>query len=47
MALGLLGGIGVIVLTFVFGVKPGSPPVSAMLSTGVPTWRDGIEEKSA
>ena len=32
MALGLLGGIGVIVLTFVFGVKPGSPPVSVMLT---------------
>ncbi len=32
MALGLLGGIGVIILTFVFGVKPGSPPVSVILT---------------
>ena len=32
VALGLLGGIGVVILTFVFGVKPGSPPVSVMLT---------------
>lgn len=32
VALGLLGGVGVVLLTFVFGVKPGSPPVSVMLT---------------
>lgn len=32
VALGLLGGIGVVILTFVFGVKPGSPPISVMLT---------------
>ncbi|SHH96919.1 anaerobic C4-dicarboxylate transporter [Ferrimonas marina] len=31
MALGLLGGLGVSILAFVFGVVPGSPPVSVML----------------
>lgn len=32
MALGLLGGIGVVVLVFVFGLKPGKPPVDVMLT---------------
>lgn len=31
IAFGLLGGLGVSVLAFVFGVAPGSPPVSVML----------------
>ncbi|MGB2079154.1 MAG: anaerobic C4-dicarboxylate transporter family protein, partial [Vibrio sp.] len=31
MAFGLLGGLGVTILTFVFGVTPGTPPVSVML----------------
>lgn len=32
MALGLLGGIGVVVMTFVFGLPPGKPPVDVMLT---------------
>lgn len=32
MALGLLGGVGLIVLIFVFGVKPGKPPVDVILT---------------
>ena len=32
MALGLLGGIGVVALVFIFGIKPGAPPVSVMLT---------------
>ncbi|GIU49850.1 anaerobic C4-dicarboxylate transporter [Shewanella sp. KT0246] len=31
VAFGLLGGLGVSVLAFVFGIAPGSPPVSVML----------------
>ncbi len=31
VALGLLGGLGVTILAFVFGVVPGDPPVSVML----------------
>ncbi|WP_153446803.1 anaerobic C4-dicarboxylate transporter [Vibrio algicola] len=31
IAFGLLGGLGVTVLAFVFGVAPGTPPVSVML----------------
>ncbi|EED24760.1 anaerobic c4-dicarboxylate antiporter, Dcu family protein [Vibrio sp. 16] len=31
IAFGLLGGLGVSVLAFVFGVAPGSPPISVML----------------
>ncbi|TFH89468.1 anaerobic C4-dicarboxylate transporter [Vibrio ouci] len=31
IAFGLLGGLGVSVLTFVFGIAPGSPPISVML----------------
>tara|TARA_R110002126_G_scaffold78132_12_gene194743 strand:+ start:2292 stop:3626 length:1335 start_codon:yes stop_codon:yes gene_type:complete len=31
IAFGLLGGLGVSVLAFVFGIAPGSPPVSVML----------------
>lgn len=31
IAFGLLGGLGVSILTFVFGVTPGEPPVSVML----------------
>ncbi|GAA5191466.1 anaerobic C4-dicarboxylate transporter [Ferrimonas gelatinilytica] len=31
MALGLLGGLGVSILAFVFGLVPGSPPVSVMM----------------
>lgn len=31
IAFGLLGGLGVSILAFVFGVAPGSPPVSVML----------------
>ncbi|MFM2591146.1 anaerobic C4-dicarboxylate transporter [Vibrio sp. TBV020] len=31
IAFGLLGGLGVSVLAFIFGVAPGSPPVSVML----------------
>ena len=32
VALGLLGGIGIIIMTFVFGLKPGKPPVDVMLT---------------
>ena len=32
MALGLLGGIGLLVLIFGFGLKPGKPPVDVMLT---------------
>ncbi len=32
MALGLLGGIGLLVLVFGFGLKPGKPPVDVMLT---------------
>ncbi|MCB1776623.1 MAG: anaerobic C4-dicarboxylate transporter [Candidatus Competibacteraceae bacterium] len=32
VALGLLGGIGVVVLTFVFQLPPGKPPVNVMLT---------------
>ncbi|MGF1703624.1 anaerobic C4-dicarboxylate transporter [Photobacterium makurazakiensis] len=31
IAFGLLGGLGVSVMTFVFGIAPGSPPVGVML----------------
>ncbi|SDK72585.1 anaerobic C4-dicarboxylate transporter DcuB [Maridesulfovibrio ferrireducens] len=31
VAFGLLGGLGVAVLVFAFGIKPGNPPVSVML----------------
>lgn len=32
MALGLLGGVGLIVLVFGFGLKPGKPPVDVILT---------------
>lgn len=32
MGLGLISGIGLLILTFVFGLKPGDPPVSVMLT---------------
>ncbi len=32
MALGLLGGIGLLVMVFCFGLKPGKPPVDVMLT---------------
>ncbi|MBK1614365.1 anaerobic C4-dicarboxylate transporter [Rubrivivax gelatinosus] len=32
LALGLLGGIGIVVLVFGFGLKPGRPPVEVMLT---------------
>jgi anaerobic C4-dicarboxylate transporter DcuB len=32
VALGLLGGIGIVVLVFAFGVAPGKPPVDVMLT---------------
>lgn len=32
VALGLLGGIGLVILVFVFGLKPGTPPVDVMLT---------------
>lgn len=31
IAFGLLGGLGVSVLAFVFGVAPGTPPIGVML----------------
>lgn len=31
IALGLLGGIGLVLLVFVFHLKPGKPPVDVML----------------
>ncbi|WP_291327385.1 anaerobic C4-dicarboxylate transporter [Desulfovibrio sp. UCD-KL4C] len=31
VAFGLLGGLGVSILVFVFGIKPGHPPISVML----------------
>ena len=31
-ALGLLGGIGIVIMTFVFGLPPGKPPVDVMLT---------------
>jgi anaerobic C4-dicarboxylate transporter DcuB len=32
LALGLLGGIGIVVLVFLFGLPPGKPPVDVMLT---------------
>src|SRR6478609_3377531 len=32
LALGLLGGIGIVVLVFAFGLPPGKPPVDVMLT---------------
>ena len=32
IALGLLGGIGMVVMTYVFRLKPGTPPVDVMLT---------------
>ena len=32
MALGLLGGVGLLVLIFGFSLKPGKPPVDVMLT---------------
>ncbi|MDO8376373.1 MAG: anaerobic C4-dicarboxylate transporter family protein, partial [Aquabacterium sp.] len=32
LALGLLGGIGVVVLTFAFQLPPGKPPVDVILT---------------
>jgi anaerobic C4-dicarboxylate transporter DcuB len=32
VALGLLGGIGIVILTFVFNLTPGKPPVDVMLT---------------
>ncbi len=32
MGLGLIAGIGLFILTFVFGVKPGKPPIDVMLT---------------
>ena len=32
IALGLLGGIGIVLLTFVFNLSPGKPPVDVMLT---------------
>ncbi|MDD4600580.1 Anaerobic C4-dicarboxylate transporter DcuB [bioreactor metagenome] len=32
MGLGLIGGIGLFILTFVFGLQPGKPPVDVMLT---------------
>ena len=31
MGLGLWGGVGTLVLVFLFGLDPGEPPISAML----------------
>ncbi|WP_038173424.1 anaerobic C4-dicarboxylate transporter family protein, partial [Vibrio breoganii] len=31
IAFGLLGGLGVSILAFVFGIAPGNPPISVML----------------
>jgi anaerobic C4-dicarboxylate transporter DcuB len=32
VALGLLGGIGIVIMTFVFGFAPSKPPVDVMLT---------------
>jgi anaerobic C4-dicarboxylate transporter len=32
VALGLPGGIGLVIMVFVFGLKPGKPPVNVMLT---------------
>jgi anaerobic C4-dicarboxylate transporter DcuB len=32
VALGLLGGIGIVAMTFIFGLAPGKPPVDVMLT---------------
>ncbi|MGL5584930.1 MAG: anaerobic C4-dicarboxylate transporter family protein, partial [Plesiomonas sp.] len=32
MGLGLISGIGLFILSFVFGLMPGEPPVSVMLT---------------
>lgn len=32
MGLGLIGGIGIFILTFVFGLQPGKPPIDVMLT---------------
>jgi len=32
VALGLLGGIGIVLMTFVFNLPPGKPPVDVMLT---------------
>ena len=31
LGLGVMGGIGLAILTFVFGVQPASPPIDVML----------------
>lgn len=38
MALGLLGGVGLIVLVFGFGLKPGKPPVDVILTILAVVW---------
>ena len=32
MGLGLISGIGLFILTFIFGLQPGKPPVDVMLT---------------
>ena len=32
VALGLLGGVGIVIMTFVFKLAPGKPPVDVMLT---------------
>lgn len=32
MGLGLISGIGLFILTFVFGLEPGKPPIDVMLT---------------
>lgn len=32
VVLGLLGGIGIVIMVFVFGLAPGKPPVIVMLT---------------
>lgn len=32
MGLGLISGIGLFILTFIFGLEPGKPPVDVMLT---------------
>ena len=42
VALGLLGGIGLVVMVFAFHLPPGKPPVDVMItivSSQAPSWR--------
>lgn len=48
IALGLLGGIGLVILVFVFHLQPGKPPVDVMLViTRFAVWRPAYAGENA